>query len=224
MSLPAKSALIELLPRLALVAIVTGRTALQARDIVGLEEMIYVGNHGLERLERGHLALMEEARPYVPFLRQLLARLRTRFPSAGLVFEDKGGPFAVRYRLTQNPEKSRDDVLEAIGELAGGRVKVLMGKAVINVLPPVELNKGTAVSSLVKEYGLSGAILIGDDITDIDSFRGARYVSSQEGFASISIAVLGPDSPPELEREADYTLSSVPEVVGFLTWLVKHTG
>ncbi len=223
-----KSALRELCLRLALVAVITGRSAWQARDIVGLQELTYVGNHGLERLERGRFTLTEGVQAYVPFLKRLLERLGERFPpsgpgqvpSSGLTLEDKESSFAVHYRLARDPDKARDDALEAIRELAGGQVRVLMGKAVINVLPPVNLTKGTAVISLVTEHNLSGAVLIGDDVTDIDSFRAARDLSSQGSFSGISVAVVGPDSPPELEKEADFTLSMVSEVGDFLKWLV----
>ena len=216
---PVKSALKKLYGRLALVAIVTGRPAEQARDIVGLQELVYVGNHGLERMEKGRLNLTEEARPFAPTLAQLLGRLRDRFPSTGLIFEDKGASFAVHYRTAKNPESARRDVLEAIDELGGSCVRVLTGKTVLNVLPPVDFNKGTAVISLANAYTLSGAILIGDDTTDIDLFRAAAVLSDRGHFAGITVAVIGSDSPPELESEADYTLSSVCQVEDFLIWM-----
>ena len=218
-----KSTLTELRLKLALTAILTGRSARQARDIVGLQDLVYMGNHGLERLERESLTLAEEAGPFAPFLEQLMLRLRERFPSAGLIFEDKGGSFAVHYRTTGDPEIAREGVLGAIQELAGEQVKVLMGKTVINVLPPVNMTKGTAVASLAAEYDLAGVIVIGDDVTDIDAFRSASCLSERKGFWSVSVAVVGPDSPLGLEGEADYTLSSVSQVEEFLTWLVEQT-
>ena len=217
-----RRALTVLNRRLALVAIVTGRSAWQARDIVGLPELIYVGNHGIERLQSGRLSLAEEARPFKPFLAQLLGRLRARFPEAGIIFEDKSGSFAVHYRLASDPDEARGDVVNAINELAGEQVKLLMGKTVINVLPPLHLTKGSAVTSLVAEYGLSGAIVIGDDVTDIDAFRAAGHLSTREGFSSISVAVAGRDSPPGLREEADFTLESVTEVEDLLSWMVTQ--
>lgn len=222
-SAAARSAVEGLRLRLALVAIVTGRAALQAQEIVGLQELTYVGNHGLERLEKGRLAVAEEARPFLPMLLELLERLKERFTAGGLVFEDKEGSFAVHYRLTENPDKAQSDLLAAVRELAGDQVKVVLGKTVINVLPLVELNKGTAAISLVKEHRLSGAIFIGDDVTDIDLFRAGNRLSDLGGFASLCIAVVGEGSPRELEEEADFTLSSVGEVEDFLTWMVKQT-
>ena len=208
---------------LALVAVVTGRPIRQARDIIGLPQITYIGNHGMERFEKGELNLDESASAFVPFLDRLFFNLKTQFTTAGLVFESKGGSFAVHYRLTANPEKARDALLETIQEMAGGQVHVLMGKTVINVLPPVELNKGTAVASLVIESGLSTVLLLGDDVTDIDAFRAARRLSDGGGVSSASIAVLGEETPPDLLEEADFTLPGVAEVEEFLRWLVEQT-
>ncbi len=220
-----KESLAELNRRLALVAIVTGRPARQALGIVSLPELSYVGNHGLERLEEGALTVAEEARIHEPLLSGLIERLRSRFSGVrGLMFEEKGGSFAVHYRLADDHEAARDDVLQAVDKMAGGRVKVLMGKTVINVLPPIELTKGTAVASLAKEYGLAGAILVGDDVTDVDLFRGARRLSRDGNLDSICVAVVGSDSPADLEDEADFTLSSVTQVEEFLGWMVEQTG
>ena len=219
-----RSALAKLHGRLAVVAIITGRSSIYARDALGLPELIYVGNHGLERLDRGRVTLMEEARPLLPLLKELISRLRSRFDDERLYFEDKGGSFAIHYRLAGNPDKARADVLAAIADLAGNGVKVVPGKTVINVLPPINVTKGTAVCSLVREFHLSGGILIGDDVTDLDAFRSAAYLSRQHNFSSVSVAVAGLDSPPELEQEADFSCGGVPEVEKFLSWLVRQTG
>ena len=216
-----KAVLRELGRSLPLVSIITGRSAGQARDIVGIEDLVYVGNHGLEWIIGGRETLAQEATPYVSSLRRLLVLLRENLPLEGLFFEDKGGSFAIHYRHAPYPDVARESILKAIQELAQGEVRILMGKAVVDLLPPVHLTKGSAVVSLVKEYRLCGAILIGDDVTDLDSFRAARQLSSQGGFASISIAVIGPESPPELKGEAEFTLPSVAEVERFLVWLAE---
>ena len=137
-----RAVLRELNRSLALVAIVTGRSARQASDIVGLQELTYSGNHGLEWLKKGRLTLTAEVSRFEPALQGLRNRLEERFSSSGLVFEDKAGSFAVHYRHVEDPEAARDHLLEAVEALCEGRVKVVLGKSVINVLPPVDLHKG----------------------------------------------------------------------------------
>ena len=208
--------------RLALVAIVTGRPARQAMEIVGLPGLVYSGNHGLERLEKGDLTLAPEVRSFVPELHDLLSRLQRRFPSPGLVWEDKVGSFAVHYRLEQQPERARAGLLAAIRELAAERVRLVMGKAVINVLPPLELTKGTAVTALAGEFDLDAAILIGDDVTDLDAFRAVRRMSAGPGLRGVSIAVLGEGTPSGLEDEVEFVLDGVSQVGDFLSWLAEE--
>ena len=219
-----RAALVELHRRLPLVAIVTGRSSERARDIVGVPELLYVGNHGLERMEQGRLTMAKEVEPHLRFLEQLFESLRGRFSEEGLMYEHKEGSFAIHYRHTTNPQRACQELLEGIEELASGRVKVVMGKQVVNVLPPVDLNKGTAVVSLVKKYGLAGAVLMGDDVTDIDAFRAAEELVTVGGFSKLGIAVVGSGSPQELVALADYTLDSVAEAEDFLTWLAQRVG
>ena len=220
---PIRATLHQLHGTLPLVAIVTGRASLQARDIVGVPELTYVGDHGLERLEGGRVSLAEGARPFQGELSRLRSGLEERFRSSGLVVEDKGGSFAIHYRLAGNQEEARDAALEAIEVLSKGRFKVVMGKTVINVLPSVPLTKGTAAAALIKEHGLTGAIAMGDDLTDLDLFRAVTEASHGTGFSGITAAVVGPESPPQAEAGADYTLSSVSEVEKFLIWLAGQT-
>src|SRR5215208_4517980 len=49
----AKAALALLAERLAVVAVVSGRAPQDCAAMVGLPELTYVGNHGLERITRG---------------------------------------------------------------------------------------------------------------------------------------------------------------------------
>ena len=160
--------------RLALVAVVTGRPALQARDILGVEELVYAGNHGLELMEERRLEVAEEARPHVEGISRLLGRVRAAFPEEGIVFEEKAGSFAVHYRLAADPKGVRDGLLRFIGKEAGEWVKLIMGKEVTNVLAPVELNKGTALTYLSRKHHLAAAVVMGDDVTDLDAFRASR--------------------------------------------------
>ena len=219
-----RAAVVDLHGSLPLVAIVTGRSSERARDIMGVPELLYVGNHGLERLEQGRLTIAEEVEPHLHFLEQVLESLRGRFSQDGLMYETKEGSFAIHYRHTPDPQRACQDLVKGIEELAGGRVRVVMGKQVVNVLPPVDLTKGTAVTSLVKEYGLSEAIVMGDDVTDIDAFRAARALVAAGGFSTLGIAVVGSGAPQELLRLADYTLDSVAEAEEFLTWLARQVG
>lgn len=213
----------ELQGRLALVAVVTGRPALQARDILGVEELVYAGNHGLELLQEGRLEVAQEARGHLEAVSHLLEVVRAAFPEGGLVFEEKAGSFAVHYRLAANPEDVRGRLLRFMEEQAGGDVKLIMGKEVVNVLAPVELNKGTALTHLSRMHGLATALVMGDDVTDLDAFRASRALEEAGEMRGLRVAVVDGESPPEVAAAADYTLSGVPQVERVLSWLEERT-
>ena len=214
-----RKALVALRSKLDLLAVITGRSVIQARKIVDVDDVAYVGNHGLERWERGELVVAPEVRAYLPSLAQLLMRLQSKLSIRGLYFEDKGSSLAVHYRNTADPEASGRRVLEALDELGGQEVKLISGKLVINILPPVELSKGTAVDTLTREHSLDTVIYIGDDVTDLDAFRAIDGLSERGGCIGLKVAVAGAGDPSEVASEADYILESVGEVGWFLNWL-----
>ena len=98
-----RDALETLCSRMALVAAVSGRDALKAREMVGLDGMVYVGNHGLERWQDGGILIHEEARQYVPVVREVVEALGRGLDAPGLIVEDKGVTASVHYRLSPNP-------------------------------------------------------------------------------------------------------------------------
>jgi trehalose 6-phosphate phosphatase len=73
---------------------------------------------------------------------------------------------------------------------------------VLEVLPPVDASKGTAVRSLLEQTELRRALYAGDDTTDLDGFAALDGLES-----AVRIAVVSPESPPELAQRADVIVS-----------------
>ena len=208
------------LSRRWLVAVVTGRSAQEAQRIVGIAGLIYLGNHGLERLEDSVLSVPEKVKMCLePFLRAKESA-RTRLSGEGIYFEDKGSSFAVHYRHAPNPRAAHLYIRRELEEVDGQVLRLMDGKYVLNALPAVNFNKGTAVEGLIRECGIKRAMVLGDDVTDIDAFRAVRALSGKGGFRGLAVAVRGAASPKGLVEEADYTLEEVAEVEVFLRWLV----
>ena len=213
-----RSAVASLASRLALVCIVTGRPADNGRRMVGLDQLTYVGNHGMEWIQDGNVFTDRTAAPYEEDVERALEAVKRHCGRTDAIIEEKTCSFAVHYRNSEDPQAVEHMALQAIERQNDCRVRVLTGKAHINVLPPVTLNKGTAVRSLVESHQLGWALLAGDDVTDIDAFREARELASSSDFRCTNVAVLGEDYPPGLLELADYTLGSVGEMERFLTW------
>jgi trehalose 6-phosphate phosphatase len=205
------------------VVVVTGRDIKSARRMVGIDNAIYFGNHGIERWENGTLEVTPEARPYVSRLQWVAEALSQRLDIPGVVVEDKVVGLSVHYRLAEEPDAARSAILSAVKAVdTKAWMEVREGKMVVELRLPVAIDKGTSVQSIVREKQLRGAIVLGDDTTDIDAFRAARRLQEGGDFTGVSIAVVGNETPVVVVNEATYTLPGTVAVEGFLVWLSRE--
>lgn len=219
----ARELLIEATRRFALVAAVSGRSALDARRLVGVSNLLYIGNHGMESIEPGasEPLVIPAAAPYVPAITSALdaieRRLAGRFP--GLLVERKGPTGSVHVRQTADPdaaERAVDDMLREVALPAG--LRLTRGKMVIEVRPPIDMDKGQALRAWIGAKKLAGALYLGDDRTDVDAFRALRALSTAGECRGVAVAIIQDETPPELAREADVTLAGVARVPELLRW------
>jgi trehalose 6-phosphate phosphatase len=224
----ARAALTALTERYELVAVVTGRSADNAAVLVDVPNLLVVGNHGLEWIERGQHAIHPEVVPFVSRIGEAMRAIATLAANddrlAGAVIEDKRLSGSVHYRLTANPEIARELLLERaeqLGELLG--LRVTEGRMVIELRPPVHINKGSAIRRLAENYRLAGLIFFGDDVTDIDGFHAVHELRDAERLSGLSVAVADPEARPEVIAAADASVDGVRECVELLA-AVARTG
>jgi trehalose 6-phosphate phosphatase len=195
------------------VATISGRSALKSREMLSIDNVVYVGNHGLDRWRGGHLEVLKEAKEYSAVIQRLVERLNHDLDMSELIIEAKGLSASVHYRLSHEPLRARETILRIIGDIPEAQgLLVTEGKLVVEVLPPVGVDKGTSLRQLVMEYGLKGVVFLGDDVTDVDAFRSLHDISSTGDCRGLALGVLGPNTPPEIEQNADLFLRDVPEV------------
>jgi trehalose 6-phosphate phosphatase len=189
----------RLVQRYALVACISGRTGEDARRIVGVVGPIYVGVHGLE--------LAPEAEHWRGPLHEFAA-------SVDWPVEDKGLAIVFHYRGVEDEEA----VLERLrGVAADARELGLVaqfGRKVLEVRPPVQADKGTAVKALLADRGISRALYAGDDTTDLDAFRGLDGLE-----LGLRVAVASAEGPPELVAAADIVVEDPEKLRELLTRL-----
>ena len=172
-----------------LVACVTGRSSELARTIVGVDELTYAGEHGLE--------LDPSARAWAGRIHGFAAEV----PWIGT--EVKPLSVAFHYRNEPDPELARQQ-LEPVAAAAlelGFRTR--WGRMVLEVLPPIDASKGTAVRAMLAESGLTRALYAGDDTTDLDGFAALDGLE-----AAVRVAVVSSEGPVELGERADLVLGS----------------
>ena len=184
-----RSELARLAGRYALVACVTGRTGEFARAVVGVDEVSYVGQHGLE--------LHPEAEAYAERI-HAFAR-GTRWPDLEL----KPLTAAFHYRRADDREKARAELEQIAHAAAAEELRPRWGRYVLEVVPPVDASKGTAVQALLAESGLRRALYAGDDVTDLDGFRALDGLD-----VAVRVAVVSDEGPSELGTLADLLVGS----------------
>jgi trehalose 6-phosphate phosphatase len=195
---------------LPLVAIVSGRAAVDVWRLVGLDDVVYIGNHGLERWERGEISVEPMALNHVEHINRIVRAACRVLTSPGIVFEDKGTTAAVHYRLAPDPEFARAEATSVLRKLAAGTdVRVIEGKRVIELRPDLEIDKGTALFDLLNRYELRSAAYAGDDGTDADAFAGLRCWSTPGDRVAVAVAIDSPEVPQRLREEADLVLAGV---------------
>lgn len=220
----AEAALSALAERLAVVGIVTGRAARDARSIAGIDEMLVIGNHGLEWLEPGATA----ANP-VPGLEWIaeavahaVASVRAAFDDPTVTIEDKGLSATVHYRTSGDPDDARRRILAALEAEPAPVLEVREGRMSVEVRPAGVGDKGSAVRRVVDRHGLRGLVILGDDVTDLDMFRATATLRDERRLAAAILAVGGAgEVPPAVIAEADAVLADPAEVVELLESLVS---
>jgi trehalose 6-phosphate phosphatase len=183
--------------RYALVACISGRAGDDARRVVGVPELTYVGNHGLE-LEAG-------AAEWASRLHSFLTTV------AWSHVEDKGLTAALHFREVADEAAARRD-LDRIAEQARAAGFVARyGRKVLELVPPLTADKGSAVRTLLAERGLRRALYAGDDTTDLDAFAALDELE-----VGVRVAVASAEGPAALQAQADLVVGSPAELVELL--------
>jgi trehalose 6-phosphate phosphatase len=196
--------------RYRVVAGISGRAAEDALRLVGLEEIVYYGNHGFEILRDGEeVEVVPEAAPYQAAIEELERRAREELEPLGAFVEEKGITASVHYRNVQPEVGERCKAfVQREGERLGLRITV--GRGVVEARPPIRADKGTAVRRLIEEYEPEKALFIGDDTTDLDAFRELEELREEGVLAeALRVGVTSDEGPPEIASEADLVVDGV---------------
>jgi trehalose 6-phosphate phosphatase len=199
-----------LVVRYALVGCISGRRALDARRVVGLDELAYSGNHGFELLLPGD----EQVRPdpsldgHEGDASRFVEELdRSELERVGIRTEDKGAIVGLHWRGAENEGAAESLAHEIASEAEWQGLVPHRGRKVLEIRPNVPINKGIAVAALLASRDFDAALYGGDDRTDIDAFTGLRTLQEDGRLrATACIAVASDESPPEVSSEADLTV------------------
>ncbi len=215
--------LARLRDRYLLAGVISGRGMADVDRMVPVPGLARGGNHGLEMAEPGAGAhLVPEAAEPVRVLRAFVEELSPdQLAAHGAWMEDKGASVSLHYRQAPDPAATgawlRDTVLpQAID--AGLRTRD--GKMILELIPHVDVDKGTALHALVQGAGARHVLYVGDDHTDADAWRRMRAMRDA-GQVDLAHCVLadGPEVDPAVRAQADATVDGTDGVLGLMQML-----
>jgi trehalose 6-phosphate phosphatase len=193
--------------RYGLIGCISGRRAVEARHLVGVEGIAYAGNHGLELLLPGEVepqldpAIAGRERDAADFLDSLD---HVELAAIGLRIEDKGAIQALHWRGADD-ERAADARAHEIAARAGrAGLEPRWGRKVLELRPVGGGGKDAAVGALLADERIATAAYAGDDRTDLDACRRLHDLRDEGRLrAAICVGVLSAEAPAELGEEAD---------------------
>ncbi len=200
-------------------SIISGRKLEDIKRMVGIDGIIYAGNHGLE-IQGPKIKFESQVSPRV---KSIICNIATDLKKQlsdikGALVEDKGLTLSIHYRLVGKKDMPAFEKIVSkvtIPYMVSDKIKVNSGKKVYEIKPPVKLDKGKVVLwVLARQQFISGAknvvpIYIGDDLTDEDAFK----VLKRKG---LTVFVGRPGN-----SKADYYLKNTEEVTKFLRLILN---
>lgn len=202
------------------VACISGRSAAEARRLVGVGAIAYAGSHGAELLDAGAKratiapAFDSWAERVRRFAREredvAMRRMRIRI-------EDKGAIVAFHWRGVPDEDGART-LLEGVAQEAeGANLAIHWGRKVLEVRPPVPVDKGQAVRELVRRHPVRNALFGGDDVTDLDAFSALEALRAEGKLdAIVRVGVRSSEGPAAIIERADLVVDGT---VGFASVL-----
>lgn len=165
-----------------IVALVSGRSAMDAWRLAGVPGAWVIGNHGIEvRTPTGELSSDDRIHSFEDAVERAARILSLELGSVtGAIVENKRWTLSVHYRLVDAGDvPALVARAEAVGRAVG--LVPMEAKKIVELRPPVSIDKGTASVAFAQHVGALGAtgsaLYAGDDRTDEDAFRALRFAS-----------------------------------------------
>jgi trehalose 6-phosphate phosphatase len=142
--------------------------------------------------------------------------------------EDKQAIAAFHWRGAPDEQAAAALVREIAQRAEEEGFVVHWGRMVLEVRPPIALDKGLGVSALLQSAAerdngpqIKSALYVGDDSTDIDAFRALReLVDAGTLQFALRVAVGSEETPPALAEQADLIIDGQSGVRGLLEALL----
>ncbi len=214
--------LIKLRDKFGLLAVISGRSVKDAQTMVGVEDILYVGNHGLEYSFGGDYSTIKDIKQYLPSIKESAGQLnRELCDIEGILFEDKEICYSIHYRGCPEGDLIRDKIINCLKKYPSSEnIQIKEGRKVVELKPPLDYDKGIIIQQIIEEHELKKVIYLGDDITDFDAFTKLNELEKSKPLLNGSIVVLSSEIPSYVKNSASFFVCNVNEVLKFFRWLL----
>jgi len=173
---------LEELAKRAPTAIISGRSVEDLRSRVGTTVTHLIGNHGSEGPHTRREEMQQVRETSSGWLQLINGRFQDELTGRGVMIENKSYSLSFHYRTVDQRDEARALISRIVAELSPPP-RIVLGKSVVNVMPPTASHKGTALLEYMRRLDCSTALYVGDDETDEDVFalRDARILTVRVG-------------------------------------------
>ena len=160
---------LESLAKCAPTAVISGRSLEDLRSRIGTSVQHLIGNHGSEgsHVVQEDMQLVRET--CHRWLQLITDHFQTELARSGVLVEPKSYSFSFHYRTVDRRDEARALISRIVAELSPSP-RIVLGKSVVNIMPPSAWHKGTALLACMRRLGCTTALYVGDDETDEDVF------------------------------------------------------
>ena len=206
-------------------AVITGRPAAEAVVLGGLNAvpgLVVLGHYGGERWQDGELTVPPPSPAIQAARKALPGVLAEAAAPAGTRVEDKEYALAVHTRRTPDPEAALSLLRGPLGDLAARLgLTIEPGRLVVELRPP-GVDKGSALTGLVRERAARSVLFCGDDLGDLPAFAAVRELRTR-GVPGCAVASASTESP-QVAAAADLTVPGPGGIVALLTAIAATLG
>ncbi|MEU0965144.1 trehalose-phosphatase [Streptomyces sp. NPDC005917] len=223
----AVPALAALAPKVAAIAVITGRPAEVAvryggfAGVPGLDRLVVLGHYGAERWDAASGEITAPPpHPGIAAVRAELPALLERVGAArGTWIEDKGHAVAVHTRRADDPQATFEALRAPLTDLATRHGLIVEpGRLVLELRPP-GMDKGVALREYAREIGAGSVLYAGDDLGDLPAFAAVEKLRA-EGVPGLLVCS-GSTEVTELADRADLVVDGPEGVVRLLRSLAQ---
>ena len=206
---------------LGLLAVISGRPVEFLADRISIPGVYLLGSYGMEQIRDGVRRVDPGAKKWLGPVREASRALRDLLgASPGVVVEEKPVSVTVHWRQAPDQAAAARDVHRATARIAGETgLRLASGKLAEELLPPIDVDKGSALVTLLASKDLTTVAYAGDDVGDIPALRAVREAG---GYALV--VDHGDETDPLLLKLADQTYAGPDRFAAWLADLASATG